>query len=488
MANPMLNNFKIKVSSDRLSAHFIIKKAEVADVTREDIFEALEKQKIKLNDEVNQRVDQLMRQIKENQLSTEPFLLAKGREPVHGIPAAFVFAEADRDADGDRRNEGSKIDFRESNITTVQEGAVIGRFIPEKKPVAGVDVFGQPIRANGPGTSFSLGENLKLADDNESVIATVAGMVHLTRRNVSVINVIEIKKDVDYESGNIESPTDVLIHGTVRESFHVKSDKSITVRGAIEAADIKAGGDIHVYGGIIAQNKGKVYAGGEITTKFCHDAIMRAKGDITVIREAMNCQIHTRGRLIITQGALIGGYAYARHGVETKGLGNPTEIRTEVAIGLDPEVMKKSNEIDLTIHKNKEIIAKIRKSVQPLMAQLEQLNPEQRERATGLMHRVDQMEAAIREYEKDKKDLVKSDNPESQVCLLVQKQIHPGAVVIIGDKMTIFHKERKGPVKIVRRLVDRVEEIVVVDQLSGSSQTMPSYPYEPNTAFQKSTG
>ncbi|HSW47109.1 MAG TPA: hypothetical protein VLM89_16215, partial [Phycisphaerae bacterium] len=46
---------------------------------------------------------------------------------------------------------------------------------------------------------------------------------------------------------------------------------------------------------------------------------------------------------------------------------------------------------------------------------------------------------------------------------LVTSVVYPGVKVIFGDRMAVFRKERRGPVKIERRLVDRVEEICVID-------------------------
>jgi uncharacterized protein (DUF342 family) len=116
------------------------------------------------------------------------------------------------------------------------------------------------------------------------------------------------------------------------------------------------------------------------------------------------------------------------------------------------------------------------------MAQLKRLTPQQREKATELMYQADEMEADIMKQEARKRELLASSNGMSNASIVVTSIIYPGVKLIFGDKMTLFRKERKGPVKIERRLVNRVEEICVVDRASGSVTTMPGYEYIPEAA------
>ncbi len=252
----------------------------------------------------------------------------------------------------------------------------------------------------------------------------------------------------------------------------------MAVRGAIEAAVVEAGTDIQVSGGVAGRGQGKVTAGGQITSKFCEEANLRAGGDIVIISECINSRLHALGRLMIPSGKLVGGYAYAREGAEIEVLGNEADRATEIAIGIDPVVLATSAQTDEVVKKKREAIVKIREKIQPLMAQLKRLNPQQRERATELMYEADQMEAEILETERKKQEAIATCSPNRKVCLLVKHTVYPGVKVVLGDKMTIFRNERRGPLKVERRLVNRVEEICVVDQISGSVTTMPGYEFQ----------
>jgi hypothetical protein len=325
---------------------------------------------------------------------------------------------------------------------------------------------------------MGVGENIRIDADGKTLIATKAGKVLLTQRNISVLAIVEISGDVDFSTGNVDSPTDVLIVGTVRDTFAVKSAKSVSVRGAIEAANVEAGTDVQVSGGIAGRDQGRVRAGGQIASKFCNEAHLEAGGDVNITRECVSSYVHTLGRLTIARGRLIGGFAYAREGAEIKVLGNEAEKPTKIALGADPAVIAQALQIDETIKKKIEACAKIREKVQPLMAQIKRLTPQQRERATELMYQADQIEAEIHEHEQQKRQMLASNSSQVGSSLRVTSIVYPGVKVIFGDKMAIFRNERKGPIKIERRCMDRVDEICLIDECSGSLTSMPSYKYK----------
>ncbi len=477
---------KITISENRMQAWLYVGKGDADSLTAETIRSALEEAKIPETEEITRRIKQVVSEVTEETLTGEPYLLAEGQEPINGEGARFEYLQNEQE-EQQKPDDNERVDFYQSKILTVAEGEAIGTLIPEKPPQNGADVFGQAISAKKAKDSIILGENVQLADDGQTITATTAGKVHVNRRNVSVVEVVEIKEDVDFSTGNIKAPNDVLINGTVREAFNVESDKSITVRGTIEAADVKAGTDIIVNGGIISEFDRRVEAQGEVFSKFCEHAYVYAESDINIEREVMNCQLHTNSYLRVPNGALIGGYSYAREGGVVKELGNEANVKTEIAIGLDPQVFAECRRIDENICKKRETVEKIRQKVQPLMNLLKQLTPQQRERATELMYQADELENAIKEQEEVKKQLFAEKSPKNskEACLEISKIIYPGVKIIIGDQTTVLHKERKGNSLITRRLIERVLEIVLVDKLSGSVTVLPSFEYLPEDSGQQ---
>lgn len=471
---------RIAVAKDGIRAHLVTTDVAPDLVTLANITSALGALKIPVTEQIIARIKQIEPLARGRQLPAEPMLLAEGRESVEGKGASFELAPSLTSAATEAAGDEDHIDFHRSQILTVTEGTAIGSLEPEVPAVAGIDVYGQPIPVLQPMRSVRLGENVRLDSDGRTVVAAKAGKVHLTCREVSIVPFVEIPSDVDFSTGNINSPTDVVVNGTVRESFQVKSAGSITVRGAIEAATVEAGTDLQVNGGIAARGHGKVTAGGEIFTRFCNDCSLEAAHDVTITREALSSNIRTLGRLMISRGKLIGGKSYAREGAEVFELGNDANIRTEIAVGIDPMEWIEAMRVDEVVKKKQEAIAKIRQNVQPLMAQLKRLTPAQRERATELLYQADSMEQEIQEAQKRKAAVMQHATAGGhEVTLFVQKIAYPGSVIIFGNKVATLHNERKGPFKVVRRVHNRVEEILLIDKLSGSITVLGSREYEP---------
>lgn len=477
MATAVRARIPVQVSEDRLRAEIAPAKVDPHLLTTGNILERLKELGIRIDADVTARVEKLAELALGADRSKDPFTLAQGQPPVDAIGAKLELAAAHHDL-----SEDDRADFYESQIVTVTEGEIVGTFVPESPGKLGIDVFGKQIPAMSPKHSVEIGENIRLDADVKTLIATRSGKVHLVRERISVLDVVEIPEDVDFSTGNVDSPTDVLVKGTIRDSFAVKSAKSIAVRGAIEAAAVEAGGDVQVSGGIVGRDRGKVIAGGNITSKFCDEAWLRAGGDVTICRGCMRSYVHADGRLIFARSKLVGGFTFARQGAEIKVLGNEAEKTTKIAVGFDPAALAEIIRIDELVKKKAEACAKIRETIQPLLAQIKCLTPQQREKPTELMYQADEIEADIRKQETRKKELLGQNVPSTSAAIVVLSMVYPGVKVIFGDMMAIFRKERKGPIKIERRLVDRVEEICVIDHSSGSVTTMPSYEYKPEPA------
>lgn len=477
-------SIRIAVDRDGLSAHLIATDVDPGLVNRDNIVSSLKELGIPVSDTVLACIEQVEDAARRGELPDAPVLLARGQAPVEGTGASFQLApellgEAEPAADSPEQ----RTDYYRSQIVTVSAEQVIGTWTPPVLPTPGLDVFGKPVVLPPPLQSVQPGKNVRLAEDGSSLLASVAGKLHLTRYQISVLPVVEISGDVDFSTGNIESTTDVLVNGTVRDTFHVQSAGSITVRGAIEASEVSAGTELQVNGGIASRGQGQVRAGAEVFTKFCNEARVEAGGDITITREAMNSILRTQGRLLVPRGKLLGGRAYAREGGLVAQLGNEANLKTTIALGVDPLALAQIAQAEQEIQKKLEAVSKIRQSVQPLMAQLKRLTPAQREKATELLYQADAMEQEIRQQEQQRKAALELAAPGGrEIALTVQRIAYPGVSIVFGDRVTSLHKERKGPFKLVRRIHNRVEEILLVDKISGSITVLPSREYDAQDA------
>ena len=203
---------------------------------------------------------------------------------------------------------------------------------------------------------------------------------------------------------------------------------------------------------------------------------------MVILHEACNSHIHTGGRLDVSSEALIGGHTYARGGASVKELGNDANLRTEIAIGADPVMLAEADEAQKTIKKLRDTIETIRQKVRPLMAIVKHLSAPQRECATELLCEADELEMQADELQKKRDAAVAATSFDAWPALEVRGHAYPRVTIIFGNKETTLTKPQRGPIKFVRRLVENVEEIVVVDQISGSVTVLPSRAHRPKTS------
>ena len=117
-------------------------------------------------------------------------------------------------------------------------------------------------------------------------------------------------------------------------------------------------------------------------------------------------------------------------------------------------------------------------AVQPLLAARKRLTASQRERATELIYEAQNLEAAVSALEQQKQQMLDEAKPETEPVITVMSQTYSGVTMVVEGMAVTFDEPRRGHIKIMRRKVENVTEVVLVDQLSGSVTILPSSRYE----------
>ncbi|MBN2560721.1 MAG: DUF342 domain-containing protein [Phycisphaerae bacterium] len=466
----------VEVSDDHMQAR--IRLSDPGDpepLTEDEIVAALKEADVAVDDRVRERVAGFLSWIQSVEDKSERFLIAEGEPPVEGRDGEFVLHES-FNSQGHDPGEDGRIDYHAFNtIITVEENTPIGTITPAKRGRNGVDVRGKILEPAHQPTEVQLDSTVRLADDDPStVVANVAGKIVYEANALSISEVFAVRGDVDFDCGNIDASIDVSITGTILDQFKVRAKKCISVRGAIQAAEVEADGDVVVRGGIIGRDKGSVRAGGRITARFAEEADLKAGGDVTIAKEIMNSRIHCEGTAFVSHGAVIGGEVYAKEGAEIAILGTETGVHTSIVVGIHPGVLAEAERMDEETKAKLKTVERIRTSVQPLMANLKRLTPEQKERATELLFTADAMADEISKTGAQRDQMVEEARATKPPVVRVSKIIHPGARIRIGRRHVVFQNELKGPVKIEKRKIESVTEFVAVSEASGSVTVLKS--------------
>ncbi|OEU70946.1 MAG: hypothetical protein BA863_15235 [Desulfovibrio sp. S3730MH75] len=272
-------------------------------------------------------------------------IIAKGTEPIAGINGWFEYEKQEAHSIGTSL-ENDRIDFKERGThPMVSPGDIIGKIHPPVEGKAGEDVYGRMTPPPG-GQSFEVkpGAHVEPLPDGITYKAMATGMVTLENGELSVNDVLETKADVDYSTGNLRlEKGSVHVTGCIREGFTVHVPGHILVKESIEGAEVYAGGDIDVNGGIIMGGKGHLKADGNIVAQFAANSRIDCGDEITIAHEVSNCMIRCKGSVTATagKGVIQGGVIASATGIEANELGSDLGVETVLTIISRQPVNKK---------------------------------------------------------------------------------------------------------------------------------------------------
>ena len=489
-ASATTGRLQIVVSDDRLRAYL-----ETADPaspgfeppTDEQILAALEAERVAVTDEVTARIAEY-RALASKVVPVEGegedgpaeipprFLIAEGRAPVDAVDGGVEWSEQFEQHARDWQGDSQVNYYTLNSIMTVEEGVTIGTMTPPQKGQEGLDVYGSALSPRRKeGQELKLGAGVEPVKEGSSELVTkTAGRVVLEHGKLSVDDVLIIPGDVDFSSGNVDACVEVHVRGTVMSQFVIKTTKSLVVEKAIEAADVQVAGDVQVRGGILGHDRsGTVRADGSITVHFCDGADVVAGADVQIGKESLNSRIHAHGRVRMEHGSLIAGECYARQGVEVRTLGSDAGIGTRVAVGIHESILYRNRKATAEIKIYRKRAELIREKVQPLLANIKRLTAGQREQATELMCKADEIESEADTLQTETDEQLEKARPPEPAYILLGNHAHPGVEIVFGLRQTWIKKPLRGPVRIELREVRGATEIVAVSNVSGSVMVLP---------------
>jgi uncharacterized protein (DUF342 family) len=466
---------RIIVSADRMNAWVRVHpQADPKSITRAHLLTALEESRIPPAPAVDVRLGELCQLLQAGTLPDGDFLVAQGTGPTDPIDAQFDWDQAFRRSE-DPADQASRISHYDRNtIISAARGAVLGRITLAKPGESGSDVHGNPIPPSHKPRQILLRGNVEMAGDG-SVVALCDGRVVLDDGKISIASVLDIPGDVDFGTGNIETPGDVVIRGSVKDLFQVRSARDITIDGHVDGAVLDAGGAIVIHGGIHGRGKAIIHAASRVEAKLCDGASIEAGGTFSVQRECINCRV-AADKISSPAGTIIGGYAWARNSIEVQNLGSPAAVKTLVSAGVPVKVMDQAVQMVQQAKECMDNARKIRHAIEPLMREMRRLSAQHRERATELMFQADTLEQQARNLDTKREELLAQAAPDVEPAIAFGGRIYAGVIVIINGRSTAIElgKELRGPVRIMERKIEGVTTLVAIDTISGGVRPLPT--------------
>lgn len=263
---------------------------------------------------------------------------------------------------------------------------------------------------------------------------------------IQIKNVHQISGDVNQLNSKVEFNGDIEIGGNVESGAIIRSTRSVTISGVVEAAEIYAGGDIILKRGIQGSGKAKIVCNGSVYADFIEHATVKAKGDINA-NTILNSEVFADGKVILTgrRGTLIGGYAHGRKGIRCVNLGNDVEVKTVAHVGLETKEYLKNQDImkkDLYLREQlKTILGKMNHILAKKKAKA--ITKEDLDELNELSAQKNEFTAQLRDNTREAEIIGKIIEEARYAEIRVEEHVYKGAVIAVDASRMLIQNSTK---------------------------------------------
>lgn len=394
-------------------------------------------------------------------------IVASGKPAIDGKDGSYQYNFKQNPNKTPQIREDGSVDYWSMNlIETVVAGQVIATYKPAVQGEMGYTVKGKEIPARlGKEMAPLKGRGFVRSNDNLTYVATTDGKIECSNNRINITNFHEIFANVDSLFGNIDFAGDVVIHGNVCGGMSVRAGGTLTVDGVVEGATLWAGKDIVLRGGVLGDNRAQIFSRGNISARFFEYAKVEAYGTIQA-DTLLQCEVECRQsiRLEGKKGAVIGGRVHAIEGIVVNEVGNATEVKTQVEVGIGEEIRQKIFDIReqiMELHKNLDRVTKA-------LSQFEQMEKEQGVSYKQDPRRIALLRSSICDSAREKAFRVELAELNAQEAasrnstVKVNRTIYPGVFVVIGTQKVVVKDEQFAVEYVLRgdKVVLKGDEIV----------------------------
>ncbi len=345
------------------------------------------------------------------------------------------------------------IDFHKiASIENVVKGQVLASKDPPTRGIPGKTVRGKIIPTTD-GKDVSLqsiaGKNVEVSADGLELIAKEHGQVVFKQEKIHVEPVLEIQSDVSTETGDIDFVGNVVVKGSVRDTFKVKAGGNIDIWGTVEKAEVIGDGNIIVRTGIQGKELGKVIAGGDLIAKFIERANVKAGGNVIALEYIMHSNVSSKSRVMCfgRKASIVGGSVKALYEVSAKQIGAESWVETMIEVGSDPDLQEKYNELIKRREELSSKISEIKKELnifQQMIQNFGRIPPDKEERYNTMTAMLKEYSQELEAIEKELKEInEKLGSAAIEARVSVSDICYPNVKIKIKDALYTCREQYK---------------------------------------------
>ncbi len=388
--------------------------------------------------------------VKANAAPVRAALIASGIPPVRGNDEKIeYFVNLSFSQRPEIMEDGHANYYSIHLFESVKARQRLGRRVPATEGIPGADVLGEAILAEkGRPLALTLGKNVEpLVSDPSCIVASKDGNVYVRNDNIFVEEVLRIKSDVDFHTGDVYFTGDIEIEGDITSGFTVKTSGDLVVRGAVEDAVVEAGRSVIVYSGFVGSGRGKIKAGCDVVLKYVRNQTVLAQNNIMIDGESMDANLCAGNEMFVEvkKSWIMGGSAVAKNRIRAFSIGNPSCAHTEVATGIDALAQKLLEDLEREI-------ASLREESDIISANIKQLAesgnlsgtgrgniPVMQKKLEDVMEKYDHKLAQLSKY----RDHYQKAIYDTGGDIGALNAVYPGVVVKIGNLSHLVNAELK---------------------------------------------
>jgi len=294
-------------------------------------------------------------------LPVKGVVIAQGTPPVEEVPEHFVIRKDLLERKPEIDPEIARIDWHSiSAFTIVKTKEPIARRIKKVDGVPGLDVSGQesPFHTRHM-QAFSAGKNV--IEHPAGLFAGKSGRLSIDDKGtISIEEVLVLKKGVDFTTGNITFPGDIILQGKIADGFKIYSGGSLAASDVVDVTEIVCKKDLIAQSGIEGGTKGAVRIGGNLNARYIQNCRAAVRGDVTVSGSIMQSRIYTMGSIIMGEsGKLVSSECIAIGNIKAFNVGSPHGPHTYIRCGTDFTVQQ---ELDIANEQLKHLSLKLKQA------------------------------------------------------------------------------------------------------------------------------
>ncbi|WP_224961380.1 DUF342 domain-containing protein [Geomonas subterranea] len=390
-------------------------------------------------------------------------VIAQGTPPIPGEDSQFISLIPEMATQMPQLSDDDTADYRNlGDIVSVSLGDPLLRRTPPTTGVPGVNLLGVELPTSD-GVDIPFADNLTgIAcdlSDPDLLVAAISGYPVIVPHGVNVDPVFKVKR-VDLSTGNLHFKGSLDISGDVSEGMEVTATEDITVGGIVEAARIKAGGNIVIAGGVIGHGKaaqpGKMVsrqemaqleAGGTVTVQFAENAAISAGGDIFIRELAMQSDLTSGGSIVVGEkggrkGHIIGGICRAISLVHAVVIGSHAGVPTVIEVGVDPALNRKLEMVQENLAEKQRQLDELTKTLAYVKENPGSMDP-------GLLNLKQRIytkcQGELAELTGEKKRLQKRMEINALAKVEVERDAFLGAQIRIGSSTLLIEEDLTNP-------------------------------------------